>query len=192
MRKTEYKISEMILNRWSSRAMSGEEISDEELMSLFEAARWAPSSYNNQPWRFIYAKNGSKDWNKFFDLLIEFNKSWCKTASVLILIISKKRYDHDSSKLSITHSFDTGAACENLALEGVSRGLVVHGMEGFDYEKAKEVFELSDDYSVEAMFAIGKKGNKESLPEGLQKGEEVKSDRKPLNQIVFENSFNER
>src|SRR3989344_1783960 len=151
IRKSSHKINNLILNRWSSRAMSGEAISEEELMSLFEAARWAPSSYNNQPWRFIYTKNGSEDWNKFFNLLIEFNQQWCKNASVLIIVISKKKFDHDPGMSSVTHSFDTGAACENLALEGDSRGLVVHGMQGVDYEKTKKGFNISDDYSVEAM-----------------------------------------
>ncbi|MBS3135039.1 nitroreductase family protein [Candidatus Woesearchaeota archaeon] len=190
MRNSNYKINKIILDRWSPRAMSGEELNDDELMPLFEAARWAPSSYNNQSWRFIYAKRDSKHWNKFFNLLIEFNQQWCKNAAVLVLVISKKTFDHDG-QLSITHSFDTGAACENLALEGCSRGLVVHGMQGFDYEKAKEIFEISDDYEIEAMIAIGKKGNEKNLPEGLKKGE-VMSDRKPLNQIVFENIFDEK
>ena len=76
MRNSNYKINKIILDRWSPRAMSGEELNDDELMPLFEAARWAPSSYNNQSWRFIYAKRDSKHWNKFFNLLIEFNKKW--------------------------------------------------------------------------------------------------------------------
>ena len=189
-RKSNYKINEIIFNRWSARAMSGEGLSDDELMPLFEAARWAPSSFNNQPWRFIYTKKNSEYWNKFFILLSEFNQQWCKNAAALILVISKNNFDHNN-KPSITHSFDTGAACENLALEGHSKGLVVHIMQGFDYEKAKEVFEISNNYKVEAMIAIGKKGNKENLTENL-KNKEVISDRKPLNQIVFKNIFNER
>ena len=189
-RKSNYKINEIILNRWSARSMSGEGLSDDELMPLFEAARWAPSSFNNQPWRFIYTKKNSEYWNKFFILLSEFNQQWCKNAAALILVISKNNFDHNN-KPSITHSFDTGAACENLALEGHSKGLVVHIMQGFDYEKAKEVFEIFNNYKVEAMIAIGKKGNKENLTENL-KNKEVISDRKPLNQIVFKNIFNER
>lgn len=190
MRKSNYKINEMILNRWSSRAMSGEDISDDELMPLFEAARWAPSSYNNQPWRFIYTKKNSKNWDKLFNLLVEFNQGWCKNASVVILVISKKTFDHDNQS-AVTHSFDTGAACENLALEGTSRGFVVHAMQGFDYDKAREAFSISDNYSVECMIVIGKKGDKEELPEPLRE-KEVMSDRKPLNEIVFEGNFDER
>jgi nitroreductase len=86
-RKSEYKINKMILNRWSPRAMSGEELSEEEIMPLFEAARWAPSSYNNQHWRFVYAKKNTQYWDKLFDLLGDFNKQWCKNAAVLVLVI---------------------------------------------------------------------------------------------------------
>jgi|SRR3989344_394097 len=190
MRKSEHSINSLILNRWSSRAMSGEELTDEELMPLFEAARFAPSSNNNQPWRFIYAKRNTTHWSNFFYLLGDFNKQWCRNASALVLVVSRKKFDYNN-ELSITHSFDTGAAWENLALEASSRGLVAHGMQGFDYGKAREIFNISDDYNVEAMIAIGKKGSKENLPNELQE-REVMSDRKPLNKIVFEGKFNEQ
>src|SRR3989344_6182973 len=92
-RKSEYKIKETILYRWSPRAMSGEKITKEELMTLFEAARWAPSSYNNQPWRFIYALRETIHWNRIFNLLQEFNQIWAKNAAALIVIISKNTFD---------------------------------------------------------------------------------------------------
>ncbi len=186
-RKPEYDIDPLILNRWSPRAMSGEEISDEELMPLFEAARWAPSSFNGQPWRFIYAKRNTTHWDKLFNVLIEFNKSWAKNAAVLVVIISRKHFEHNN-KPSITHRFDAGAAWENLALEATSKGLVAHGMEGFDYEKAKKDLEIPDDYDVEAMVAIGKKGRKEELPKELQERERP-SNRKPLKDIIMEGKF---
>lgn len=167
--------------------MTGEEIADKDLLSLFEAARWAPSSYNNQPWRFIYAKSGSSQWENFLNLLIPFNQSWAKNASALVVIVSKTTFDH-SGKSSITHSFDTGAAWMALALEGSSRGLVVHGMQGFDYEQAKKVIQLPDGYSVEAMIAIGMPAKKESLPAEL-KEKESPSDRRPLKEIAVEGSF---
>ena len=128
-RHSEYDINAMILNRWSPRAMSGEEISDTELMRLFEAARWAPSSYNGQPWRFIYAKRNTEHWDKHFNLMGDFNKSWTKNAAVLLVIISRKNFEHDE-KPSVTHQFDAGAAWENLALQGETQGLVTHGMQG--------------------------------------------------------------
>lgn len=186
-RKAEYQINPLILERWSARAISGEAIDDQELMALFEAARWAPSSYNNQPWRFIYAKRNTEYWEKFLKLLVEFNQSWAKNAAVLIVIISKKTFDFNNQP-SVTHTFDSGAAWENLALEAETRGLVAHGMEGFDYAKARQVLAIPDDYDVEAMIAIGKKGRKEDLSPDLQKNE-VPSDRKPLAKLVMEGGF---
>lgn len=186
-RKPEYKINPLILNRWSPRAMSGESIPDDELMSLFEAARWAPSSYNNQPWRFIYAKRDTQHWNGLFNLMVEFNQGWTKNAAVLVVVVSRKNFEHNN-KPSRTHNFDAGAAWENLALEGESKGLVVHAMEGFDYDKAKSVLDIPEEYDVECMIAIGKKGKKDVLPKELQENE-VPSSRKPLKDIVMEGKF---
>lgn len=186
-RHSEHPINPIILNRWSPRAMSGEVLSDDELMPLFEAARWAPSSYNAQPWRFIYAKRNSEYWDRLFGLMVEFNQSWAKNAAVLIVIVSRKVFDFNGQPAR-THSFDTGAAWENLALEAEVRGFVTHGMEGFDYDKAHKVLEVPDDYDVEAMIAIGKKGQKEVLPVGLQE-KETPSDRKPLKDIIMEGKF---
>jgi len=186
-RKPEYEIHPIIIGRWSPRAMAGEEISDEELMPLFEAARWAPSSYNNQPWRFIYAKRNTEHWKKFMDLMVEFNQSWTKNAAVLIVVISQKIFEYNG-KPSRTHNFDAGAAWENLAIEGASRGFVVHGMEGFDYDKARNVLGIPDDYDVECMIAIGVMGKKEDLSKELQE-KEMPSTRKPLKEIVMEGGF---
>jgi nitroreductase len=186
-RKPTFRINPLILNRWSPRSMSGEELDEDTTMSLFEAARWAPSSYNNQPWRFVYAKRNTKYWNKLFDLLAEANKIWAKNAALLVVVASNKNFEING-KFSITHKYDTGAAWENLALEATSRGLVAHGMQGFDYKKAKEDLEIPDDFDVMAMIAIGKKGSKEDLPPNLQEKEKP-SNRKPLNEIAMEGSF---
>ena len=188
IRKAEYKINRIFTDRWSPRAMSGEDISDEELMQLFEAAKWAPSSYNNQHWRFIYAKRNTKYWDTFLSLLVEFNQSWAKNAAVLVIVASKNTFDHNGTP-AITHSFDTGAAWENLALQGSMNNLAVHGMQGFDYDKAREAINLPKDYSVEMMCAIGRHGTKEDLAEELQK-RELPSDRKQLSQLVYEGVFN--
>ena len=179
----------MILNRWSPRAMSGEEISDMELMRLFEAARWAPSSYNGQPWRFIYAKRNTEHWDKLFNLMGDFNKSWTKNAAVLLVIISRKNFEHDE-KPSVTHQFDAGAAWENLALQGETQGLVTHGMQGFDYEKARTDLSVPDAFDVMAMVAIGKPAPKEILPPEVRQREHP-SDRKPLSEIIMEGHFRE-
>lgn len=186
-RQAQYPIAEFIINRWSPRAMSGESMSDEELMSLFEAARWAPSSYNNQPWRFIYAKRETPQWDTLFNLMVEFNQSWAKNAAALIVVVSRDTFEFDD-KPARTHSFDTGAAWENLALQASVDGLVAHGMEGFSYKRAKEELNIPDGYTVEAMIAVGKPGNKDDLPQELRE-KEVLSDRKPLREFVFEGMF---
>ncbi|MBV8813572.1 MAG: nitroreductase family protein [Verrucomicrobia bacterium] len=186
-RKADYPIDELFLNRWSPRAMSGEEISQEELFTLFEAARWAPSSFNNQPWRILYARRGTAQWPLFFDLLVDFNKSWAKGASVLVLFISNKNFEHNGEPAP-THSFDTGAAWENLCLQAILKGLVVHGMQGFDSEKARVDLKVPNDFQIEAMAAIGKPGNRESLPEKLQE-REAPNDRRKLAETAFEGPF---
>lgn len=177
----------LFVDRWSPRAMSGEGIPEQDLMTIFEAARWAPSSYNNQPWRILYACRESKHWPLFFDLLASNNKVWAKNAAALLLIISKNTFDHNA-KPSVTHSFDTGAAWENLALQGFKMGYVVHGMQGFDYESARSVMKIPDVFRVEAMAAIGRLGEKESLPEELQ-ARECPNERRSLGQTVCEGPF---
>ena len=189
-RHADHDIDPLILSRWSGRAMSGESISDEELASLFEAARWAPSSYNNQPWRFIYAKRDTEAFATFVDLLVEFNKQWAPQAAVLGAVIALKTFEHNG-KPSITHAFDTGAAWENLNLEGTRRHLVVHGMEGFHYAKAKEVLEIPENFELLAMFAIGKKAPKTTLPEELQK-REIPGNRKRIEDFIFVGKFGKR
>ena len=186
-RKSTYQINPFILSRWSSRSMTGEELGDEDIMSLFEAARWAPSSYNNQPWRFIYAKRNTGHWNRLFNLLGEGNKTWAKNSALLVVVISRKNFEYNE-KPAITHQFDTGAAWENLALEAYSRGIVAHGMQGFDYEKARVDLGIPTDFEVMAMIAIGKKGPKENLPPELQEKEKL-TDRKPLNDIIMEGIY---
>ncbi|HSX11144.1 MAG TPA: nitroreductase family protein [Chlamydiales bacterium] len=186
-RKSDHPIHPLILKRWSPRAMSGEPLNDDVLMSLFEAARWAPSSYNNQPWRFLYAKRNTPHWDKFFDLLVDFNKQWCANAAVLGVIASEKVFEKNN-KPSPTHSLDAGAAWENFALEGTARDLVVHGMQGFDYQKAARALKVPEHFEVLAMFAVGKKAPKESLPPDLQQ-KEVPSTRKKVAEIAFEGGF---
>ncbi len=186
-RKAGYPINQLILDRWSPRAMSGEAISDQELKTLFEAARWAPSSFNDQPWFFVYAKRDTPEWKTFFDLMVPFNQSWAQNAAVLIVIVSRDSFAHNG-KPSRTHSFDTGAAWQNLALQGSSMGLVVHGMEGFDYDKAKKNLKVPEGYTVEAMVAVGRQGALSVLSQTLQE-KEKQSGRKELESFIFEGTF---
>lgn len=186
-RQSTHTIQPLILHRSSPRAMSGEAMTDDELMALFEAARWAPSSYNNQPWRFIYAKKETLYWAKLFGLMVAFNQSWAHRAAVLVVVISKKTFDFNGQP-SQTHSFDTGAAWENLALEASARGLIAHGMQGFDYDRARVELGVPEDHQIEAMIAIGKPGDMKDLAPELQE-KEITSDRRPLSEIIMEGSF---
>lgn len=186
-RKPEHEITPIILERYSPRALSGEALTDDDFFALLEAAKWAPSAYNNQPWRFIYAKNNTPSWPKLFSLLGEYNQAWTDKAAALILIVSQQFFVHNDQP-SPTASFDAGAAWENLALEAKSRGLIAHGMSGFDYVRAKNELNIPDGYRVEAMIAVGRPGNKEDLPENMQAGE-VPSDRKKLAELISEGEF---
>ena len=183
-RKPDYDISPMFIHRWSPRAL-GREMEEDELKALFEAARWAPSSYNNQSWRFIYSTYEDEEFEDFVGLLDEFNESWADSSYALIVLASKKTFDHNGEE-SITHSFDTGAAWENLALEAARRGLVAHGMQGFDYEKAKEVLDIPEEFEVEAMIAVGSKEDEESLPEDARV---EPNGRKDMDEVVSRGSF---
>ena len=185
-RKTDHDIERFFVNRWSPRAMTGEEITREELMRLFEAGRWAMSSMNNQPWRFLYAFRNSAHWEMFFGILTPGNQAWCRNASVLIVAVSKMTFDN--GKPARTHSYDTGAAWYSLALQGTMMGLVVHGMQGFNYDKARELLGVTDEYQVEAMAAVGRPGNKEELSQALQERESP-SQRKKVEEFAFEGGF---
>jgi len=172
------------VRRWSPRAMSGESLYETDLKILFEAARWAPSSYNAQPWRFVYALRETPDWQPLFDCLVEFNQQWAANAGALVVICSRSRFEKND-KPAPTHAFDTGAAWMSLALQGAMLGLVVHGMQGFDYDQAAKAIGATDPYQVLAMAAIGKPGYVDDLPEDMRE-RETPSNRRPLDEIVFE------
>lgn len=178
-RKIDYEINPLFALRWSKRAMTGASIAKEDLLKLFEAGRWAPSSFNNQPWRFVYALRDSKDFEKFLNLINESNQIWAKDAAALVVIASKKTFDK-TGKYSRTHSFDAGAAWENIALQATSMGFVCHGIEGFDYNRAYfDLYIPEDEYNIEAMAAIGSPAPANEIP----------SSRKVVEQLIFEGRF---
>lgn len=186
-RPRRYGSDDIFRHRWSPRSMTGEAVGDEDLMAMFEAAHWAPSAANNQPWRFIYARRDDPDWERFFSLLNEKNQRWCKNAGALVVIVSKTTFDRND-KPSRTHSFDTGAAWAMFALEGAVRGLVVHGMQGFSYERAKSELGVPDSFCVEAMAAVGILDEPSRLPDDLA-AREKPSGRKQLAQIIMRGKF---
>ena len=186
-RKADHPIEPLFLRRWSPRAMSGELITDAEMFTLFEAARWAPSTYNEQEWRFLYARRTTPEWPVFFDLLVDGNRVWCERAAMLVVILAHRVFDRNG-KPNPVHLFDCGNAFENLALQGAAMGLVVHGMQGFDFERTRSALAVPEDYAVVAMFAAGRPGDPDELPEKLR-DREVPSGRKPLAELICEGAF---
>ena len=190
-RTSEHDIDPIFLERWSPRAFTGEAIPEPVLMQILEAARWAPSAYNSQPWRFVYAIRDTPAWESLLGLLVEFNQSWCKHAGALIVIASDSMMlppGKDTKVPSPSHSFDTGSAFASLCLQATKLGWYAHGMVGFDRERAFAELGFTDGHRVEAAVAIGKLGDKSSLPEVLQ-AREVPSGRNPLGDFVFEGKF---
>lgn len=190
-RVAEHPIDLHFLERWSPRAYTGEEIPEDTLKSLLEAARWAPSSSNAQPWRFVYARRNTKYWDQFLSFLIEFNQGWAKNAAAIVIVISKTTSLPPGATQEVpwpTHSFDSGAAWGFLALQAAASGWPAHGMGGILKDKIRAELGLPDNYAIECAVAIGKQGDKSLLPEPLQQ-REVPSLRKPLSEIVSEGTF---
>lgn len=182
-RTTEYNIDDIFLKRYSSRAMNGQPIAKEILMTLFESAHWAPSSLNSQPWRFLYAIHGTPDFDLFLSFIKPHNVDWCKNAGALIIVFSKKTLDNGNPNLK--HSLDTGSAWENLALQATFLEIVAHAMGGFNDEPLRKELNIIDEYKTEIMIAVGYPGVIEDLPEPLREREKP-SGRKNLEEIVFE------
>lgn len=186
-RQAEYPVNELFVKRWSPRAMSGEAVSNDELNTLFEAARWAPSTFNEQEWRFLFAHRDTEHWSTYFDLLMDANQAWCDKAGVLIVVLSHKVFGRNG-KPNAVHTFDTGAAFQNICLQGADMGLVVHGMGGFHRDAARTALNVPDDYEVEVMVAIGRPGNLEDISPELQE-REVPTGRHPVSEFTCEGSF---
>ncbi|CAI0731769.1 malonic semialdehyde reductase [Serratia entomophila] len=185
-RVPDYPIDAQFIERWSPRALANDAIDDETLLSFFEAARWSPSAYNIQPWRFAYSKQGSDSWEDYLDFLIEFNRGWAQHASALVVIISKTTSQNGEQEVgNPSHSFDTGAAWANLALQAHLKGWLTHCMGGVHHDKIKTALKLPDNYVVHGMVAIGKPGDKSRLPDFLR-DKEMPSGRLTLEKTVVE------
>lgn len=158
-RTADHRIEPLFLERWSPRGFADGAMTDDELHRLFEAARWAPSSSNLQPWRFLYAKRDSDDWALFFDPLNDGNKTWAASAAVLVAVLSKRTAPTktgDGIRENESHSFDTGAAWACLALQAAGMGWATHAMGGFDRPRAAADLGIPDDYRIECMVAVGR------------------------------------
>jgi len=185
-RQAAHAVDAIFLDRWSARAMSGAAIELAELMVLFEAARWAPSSSNAQPWRMLYALRDGAHWPLFLGLLNDGNRLWAQRGAALVVFISSITFA--DGRPSRTHAFDTGAAWENFALQAAARGLVVHGMQGFDYQRARGELKIPPGFEVQAMAVLGKPGDAALLPENLR-ARERPNDRRPVSDTVCEGPF---
>ncbi len=186
-RTAEHPIEPLFIRRWSPRAMSGEPLTEAELLTIFEAARWAPSTYNEQEWRFLYARRETPQWPLLFDLLMEANQAWCKNAAVLVVALARKTFARNG-KPNPVHIFDVGSAWENAALQATAMGLAAHGMAGFDFEKARTALKVPEQYAVAAMFALGRPGDPAALPDQIR-AMEAPSGRRPVRESICEGAF---
>jgi nitroreductase len=178
-------VIEEILARWSPRAFSHKPVSLEDLKKIFEAARWAASSYNEQPWRFLVGHRGDPTYQKIFDSLVEFNQGWAKSAPVLILSAASKHFAHNKTPNQYA-IHDTGAANAYLVLQATALGLHAHSMAGFNHDKARAAFGIPEDFAIGAVTALGHLGDVDVLPEGLREQEVSPRQRKPLSDFVFD------
>ena len=178
-------IHELIRDRWSPRAFSEKAVPADVLRSLFEAARWAPSSNNEQPWAFIVAKREDQEnFAKLVSTLVEFNAAWAQHAAALGIAVSELAFAATSSP-NRNAFYDTGAAMALLSVEATARGLYVHQMAGFDPVRARQVFGIPEGWEAISAFAIGYPGDASKLPEKLQQREAAPRTRKPLRDFVM-------
>ncbi|HKW85725.1 MAG TPA: nitroreductase family protein [Nitrospiraceae bacterium] len=183
--ETDYPIHDLLQRRWSPRAFSDRMVEPERLRSLWEAARWAPSSFNEQPWNFIVAtRQDQAEYTRLLSCLVENNIRWAQKAPVLMISVAKLSFEKDSEPNR--HAFhDVGLAVENLVIQATAFGLVLHQMAGIYPEKVRELYRIPDQYEPVAAIALGYPGDPGTLPDGLRQRELAKRTRKPLREFVF-------
>ncbi len=184
-RVPDHAIESLFLRRWSPRAMTGKPLATATLMRLLEAARWAPSTYNVQEWRFLYALHGGEHWQRFHGLLSEGNKGWCANAGALLLVASVGVFRDKEGRDNPVHAFDAGLATQNLLLQAAALGLVAHAMAGFDRDAARRELALPADVHPQAMVAVGWPGDPDDLPENRREQDMKPSSRNPVGEFAF-------
>jgi len=182
--KADFPISKIISRRWSARAFSNRHVEKSKLLSILEAARWAPSSRNEQPWRYIVFTNDNPEKLKKAQSVLKEINDYAKRAPILICAITKRTYS-DNEIPNRLHFHDLGAANENMFLEAFNQGLIMHEMGGFDLQKAREVFNIPEDYEIGVMIAIGYQDTYHVLPDRLKEKAFTPRIRKPLSKIAF-------
>lgn len=190
---TSVNVHELIVKRWSPRSFDPDKpVSRDDLLALLEAARWAPSCFNDQPWRYVVCDKSSDEtsWQKAFALLAEKNQLWAKNAPVLMLAVATSKFNHNGSP-SRWGMYDTGAASMALCLQAVALGLAVHQMGGYDNAKAREVFGIPDDCTPMAMMAVGHQGDVGLLADGFKDQETGPRNRAPLAERFYAGRWGE-
>jgi nitroreductase len=187
--ETAYPINYLLRQRWSPRAFTGRPVEPEKLRSLLEAARWAPSSFNAQPWNFLVAtKDDPADFQRMLECLVEFNQNWAKSAPVLMISVAHSAFSHNGKPNR--HSFyDTGAAVAMMAVEATSLGLHMHQMAGFEPEKVRAAYHVPESAEPVSAIALGYVGDAASLPDDLRRKEEAPAQRNPISQFVFSKAW---
>jgi len=184
-RQPDHAIDPLFTNRWSPRSFSAEPVPDAVLQSAFEAARWAPSAMNAQPWRFLVARPGDTAWDAYLSFLLPRNRQWAARASALVIILSALKLERRGEIVpNSAHSFDAGAAWANFAHQALLLGWHTHGIGGFNRDAARERLAIPADFAVEAMIALGRQAGLDTLDAEFHEGE-VPNGRRPLSQTVF-------
>lgn len=182
--QTAVPVNEVIATRRSPRSLDANvAITDTDLVAILEAARWAPSAFNGQPWRFFVGKQGDATYSQILDSLVEFNQSWANNAAALIVVAAKPTRDDGS--IHADYQFDCGLAVAQLVIETHDRGLVAHQMAGFDKDKARTSLEMTSELVPVVVIAIGKQDAPEKLSEAMAEREVAPRVRKPLEEIVI-------
>lgn len=185
-----HPLNELIKQRWSPRAFSAKSVEKEKIKSILEAARWAPSAFNEQPWRFIVGEKGGSTYDSILSTLVDWNILWAGNAPVLILNIAKKTFTHNA-KPNVTFKYDLGQAVGLMITEAVDKGLYTHQMSGFDADKAAELFNIPDDFQAVSVTALGYYGNADELPKDMAEMETKPRERKEFKDVVFGEKFGE-
>ena len=181
----EYEILDLLRRRWSPHAFDARPVEADKLHRVLEAARWAMSSFNGQPWSYILAtRDQPEEWQRLFDCLVEGNKAWAHTAPVLMLSVAALKFEHNGKPNRLAQH-DVGAASAMMTIQATAEGLFVHQMAGFDTERARQTFQIPEDHEPMAAIAMGYPGDINVLPEKLKERTLAPRVRKPLSQFVF-------
>lgn len=174
-----------VLHRWSPRSYSDRDVSGQDLRTIFEAVRWAASSFNEQPWRFLVGRRGDPTYQKIFQSLVEFNQAWAGTAPVLILGVTRTRFSHNETPNAVA-LYDLGAAAATLCYQAIHLGILTHQMGGYDRDIARKLLDIPEEFMPGAVIAMGYQGDPSALPHDSMRDQEVEPrTRKPVSEIAL-------